>query len=169
MWYLKTKFLPWLYWRHMLRGGTFDIKQVLDQPPGIFSHVRPIIAAHAVAPERLVKSLDISPVEFQTWAHDEPGITNDAAIAEPHQIFRRHEGRRCGLDPRNAFRDQPFLPPLGLRAGEDAGADQRPTGLIGMGFRWFDNGDVETGIAPFELCGDRDAGRAPADDHDGMI
>jgi sulfide:quinone oxidoreductase len=26
MWYLKTKFLPWLYWRHMLRGGTFDIK-----------------------------------------------------------------------------------------------------------------------------------------------
>ena len=26
MWYLKTKLLPWLYWRHMLRGGTFDIK-----------------------------------------------------------------------------------------------------------------------------------------------
>ena len=26
MWYLKTKFLPWLYWSHMLRGGTFDIK-----------------------------------------------------------------------------------------------------------------------------------------------
>ncbi|OYR17714.1 NAD(P)/FAD-dependent oxidoreductase [Brucella grignonensis] len=26
MWYLKTKFLPWLYWSHMLRGGTIDIK-----------------------------------------------------------------------------------------------------------------------------------------------
>lgn len=26
MWYLKTKFLPWLYWSHMLKGGTFDIK-----------------------------------------------------------------------------------------------------------------------------------------------
>lgn len=26
MWYLKTKFLPWLYWSHMLRGGLFDIK-----------------------------------------------------------------------------------------------------------------------------------------------
>ena len=24
-WYLKTKFLPWLYWSHMLRGGVFDI------------------------------------------------------------------------------------------------------------------------------------------------
>ncbi|KAB2688489.1 FAD/NAD(P)-binding oxidoreductase [Brucella tritici] len=26
MWYLKTKFLPWLYWSHMLKGGTVDIK-----------------------------------------------------------------------------------------------------------------------------------------------
>lgn len=26
MWYLKTKFLPWLYWSHMLRGGTIDIR-----------------------------------------------------------------------------------------------------------------------------------------------
>jgi sulfide:quinone oxidoreductase len=26
MWYLKTKLLPWLYWRHMFKGGTFDIK-----------------------------------------------------------------------------------------------------------------------------------------------
>ncbi len=26
MWYLKTKFLPWLYWSHMLKGGMFDIK-----------------------------------------------------------------------------------------------------------------------------------------------
>ncbi|MFC3207608.1 NAD(P)/FAD-dependent oxidoreductase [Aquamicrobium soli] len=26
MWYLKTKFLPWLYWSHMLKGGTIDIK-----------------------------------------------------------------------------------------------------------------------------------------------
>ncbi len=26
MWYLKTRFLPWLYWSHMLRGGTIDIK-----------------------------------------------------------------------------------------------------------------------------------------------
>ena len=26
MWYLKTKFLPWLYWSHMLRGGVFDIE-----------------------------------------------------------------------------------------------------------------------------------------------
>lgn len=26
MWYLKTKLLPWLYWRHMFSGGTFDIK-----------------------------------------------------------------------------------------------------------------------------------------------
>lgn len=26
MWYLKTKLLPWLYWRHMFNGGTFDIK-----------------------------------------------------------------------------------------------------------------------------------------------
>lgn len=25
MWYLKTKFLPWLYWSHMLKGGTFDV------------------------------------------------------------------------------------------------------------------------------------------------
>jgi sulfide:quinone oxidoreductase len=25
MWHLKTKFLPWLYWSHMLRGGTFDL------------------------------------------------------------------------------------------------------------------------------------------------
>jgi uncharacterized protein (TIGR01244 family) len=25
MWYLKTRFLPWLYWSHMLRGGTIDI------------------------------------------------------------------------------------------------------------------------------------------------
>lgn len=25
MWYLKTKFLPWLYWNHMFRGGKFDI------------------------------------------------------------------------------------------------------------------------------------------------
>jgi hypothetical protein len=24
-WYLKTKFLPWLYWSHMLVGGEFDI------------------------------------------------------------------------------------------------------------------------------------------------
>jgi sulfide:quinone oxidoreductase len=24
MWHLKTKFLPWLYWSHMLRGGTID-------------------------------------------------------------------------------------------------------------------------------------------------
>jgi sulfide:quinone oxidoreductase len=24
-WYLKTKFLPWLYWSHMLCGGEFDI------------------------------------------------------------------------------------------------------------------------------------------------
>lgn len=24
-WYLKTKFLPWLYWSHMLGGGEFDI------------------------------------------------------------------------------------------------------------------------------------------------
>jgi sulfide:quinone oxidoreductase len=24
-WYLKTKFLPWLYWSHMLAGGEFDI------------------------------------------------------------------------------------------------------------------------------------------------
>ncbi|OJY71952.1 MAG: pyridine nucleotide-disulfide oxidoreductase [Rhodospirillales bacterium 70-18] len=26
MWYLKTKILPWLYWSHMLRGGTIDIR-----------------------------------------------------------------------------------------------------------------------------------------------
>jgi sulfide:quinone oxidoreductase len=26
MWYLKTKFLPWLYWSHMLKGGTMDIR-----------------------------------------------------------------------------------------------------------------------------------------------
>jgi sulfide:quinone oxidoreductase len=26
MWHLKTKLLPWLYWRHMFKGGTFDIK-----------------------------------------------------------------------------------------------------------------------------------------------
>lgn len=26
MWYLKTKLLPWLYWSHMFKGGTFDIK-----------------------------------------------------------------------------------------------------------------------------------------------
>jgi sulfide:quinone oxidoreductase len=26
MWYLKTRLLPWLYWRHMFKGGTFDIK-----------------------------------------------------------------------------------------------------------------------------------------------
>lgn len=26
MWYLKTKFLPWLYWSHMLKGGTIDIR-----------------------------------------------------------------------------------------------------------------------------------------------
>lgn len=26
MWYLKTKFLPWLYWSHMLKGGTIDVK-----------------------------------------------------------------------------------------------------------------------------------------------
>jgi len=26
MWYLKTKLLPWLYWRHMFKGGTFDIQ-----------------------------------------------------------------------------------------------------------------------------------------------
>lgn len=26
MWYLKTKLLPWLYWRHMFKGGTLDIK-----------------------------------------------------------------------------------------------------------------------------------------------
>ncbi len=25
MWYLKTKFLPWLYWNHMFSGGEFDI------------------------------------------------------------------------------------------------------------------------------------------------
>lgn len=25
MWHLKTKFLPWLYWSHMLKGGTFDM------------------------------------------------------------------------------------------------------------------------------------------------
>jgi sulfide:quinone oxidoreductase len=25
MWYLKTKLLPWLYWSHMFKGGTFDI------------------------------------------------------------------------------------------------------------------------------------------------
>lgn len=25
MWYLKTKFLPWLYWNHMFSGGSFDI------------------------------------------------------------------------------------------------------------------------------------------------
>lgn len=24
-WYLKTKFLPWLYWHHMFSGGEFDI------------------------------------------------------------------------------------------------------------------------------------------------
>ena len=24
-WLLKTRFLPWFYWRHMLRGGEFDI------------------------------------------------------------------------------------------------------------------------------------------------
>jgi sulfide:quinone oxidoreductase len=26
MWHLKTKLLPWLYWSHMFKGGTFDIK-----------------------------------------------------------------------------------------------------------------------------------------------
>jgi len=26
MWYLKTKFLPWLYWSHMLKGGMIDLK-----------------------------------------------------------------------------------------------------------------------------------------------
>lgn len=26
MWQLKTRFLPWLYWSHMLRGGTIDIR-----------------------------------------------------------------------------------------------------------------------------------------------
>lgn len=25
MWHLKTKLLPWLYWKHMFRGGEFDI------------------------------------------------------------------------------------------------------------------------------------------------
>lgn len=25
MWYLKTKFLPWLYWKHMFSGSEFDI------------------------------------------------------------------------------------------------------------------------------------------------
>lgn len=25
MWHLKTKFLPWLYWSHMLKGGTIDV------------------------------------------------------------------------------------------------------------------------------------------------
>lgn len=25
MWHLKTKLLPWLYWSHMFKGGTFDI------------------------------------------------------------------------------------------------------------------------------------------------
>jgi sulfide:quinone oxidoreductase len=26
MWYLKTKFLPWLYWHHMFGGGEFDLQ-----------------------------------------------------------------------------------------------------------------------------------------------
>src|SRR6202011_5637874 len=124
----------------------------LDQLPGVLGGVGPIIAADAIASQRIRQTLDGVPVDLEAGTGNEEIVADLPAVRELDNVLFRMKARRCGLDPRHAFRDQLFLPAFGLLAAEDAGADQRPARLVPVKLRWLDDRDVEVRAVALQLC-----------------
>src|SRR5258707_9786930 len=111
-------------------------RKLLIKLPGVLGGVGPIIAADAIASQRIRQALDGVPVDLEAGAGDEEIVADLSAVREPDHILFRMKACRGGPDPRHALRDELFLAPFGLLAAEDAGADQRPARLVPGELRW---------------------------------
>ena len=119
--------------------------------------------------QRLGQAVDRMPVQLQSRADDQFVVPDQAAAFEHHRVALRLECRDGGLDPVGAARDQRTHRAHGVPRLEGAAADQRPARLVVMDVGRVDDGDVEVGSAREQAGGDRDAGRAAADDHHVML
>ena len=105
------------------------------------------------------------PVEFQARTDDQLPIPDHAAALQHERIALRLEGSYRRLDPVHAARDQRAHGAGSVACLEGAGSHQRPPRLVVVDVGRVDDGNVEAGAARQQAGGDRDAGRAAADDH----
>jgi hypothetical protein len=137
--------------------------------PGAVDVLIGVVAAHAVLAERRRQAVDLVPVELDPRRDDQVVVVQPTTVAGAHDVVLGLELRHRVAQPHRARRDQPGLVALGRLLGRRAAADQRPQRLVVVLVRGLDDADVGLVEGAAEAGRDRDAGRASADDDNGVV
>lgn len=133
----------------------------------MFGACRRVVAANAVAAERLPKPFNLIPIELQAWADHEMAVVDPASIGQLDLIVVGMKRGDDAFDPADPLWNEGLLPAQRLGKAEHAGSDQRPARLVGVGCRRLDQGDGQPWPMPAQLGRDGDTRSAATDDQHG--
>src|SRR5450759_1345489 len=147
----------------MEKGGA--ALETPDQFPGPRSEVVPVVARCVSQTDRVFKTWNCVPVQLCTGGDDEKVVSHaKAGLLRYVLTIRRNFPDRI-LDPPHSFGNVARFATDTFLLGHNAGADQRPNGLIEMLSGGLDDNDVALANA-LQQARNGDPCCAPTDDYD---
>ena len=102
----------------------------MHQLPGVRGQLELVIGRHAILAQSVAETFHRIPVQAQARAHHQRAIANAPAILQYHRLLLRLEAGNRGANPVCAMGDAAHHRTLSARPVKNAGADQRPAGLV---------------------------------------
>ena len=153
--------------RHGEDGGA--ALEIADGLPGIGSKVLGVVAADAVAAQRITQALDVLPAALQAGGHHQHRVTDRLSGTGPHLAVFRVEAGGGSLNPAAAWRNQRALIASGLGQRQQASSHQGPAGLVVVIRRRLEDGDIQVWTQAQQEVGHGEASGSATDDQDLML
>lgn len=140
--------------------------EVTNGFPGRVDCIEGVIAADSIVPHGLLQSGDCIPANGKSGGDDKVRVGDGFSITSPDLIESGLELGDGVTNPGGALGNHGSEGALGHFFANQSGSSESPEGLVIVFVGGIDDGDVELGLFPQQLCGDGDSRCAAADDQD---
>lgn len=145
------------------RGTTLEVTNGF---PGRVDCFEGVIAADSIVPHGLLQSGDRTPANGKSGSDNKVRVGDGFSITSPDLIESGLEFGDGVTNPGGAFGNHGGERSFGHGFANQSGSGESPEGLVIVFVGGIDNGDIEMGLFPQQLCGDGDSRCAAADDQD---